>query len=123
VDIENEKQCSYCKEVKPKNTFYKNKGTKDGLDNYCRVCRLNRYREKQEPYKGVAGKYLKLHDFYPENKKWKRLETWNKYDATRLDELLYNGGDISQVFFMDTNEKAEWEKSKKRKILWKKKDK
>jgi hypothetical protein len=122
VNIEIEKQCSCCKQVKLKSLFYKNKGTRDGFDNYCKECRLGKY-VKAEPSRSYLGKSLKLEDFHPEDRKWKRVDTWNKYDADRLDELLHNGGNITEVFFMDTKKKAEWDKNKKLKRSWKKKDK
>lgn len=43
------KQCADCKESKPVNSFYKQKGTKDGLTSYCKVCHKKRYGHKKKP--------------------------------------------------------------------------
>lgn len=37
------KQCIYCKEVKDKKLFYKNKSRKDGLNSYCKYCNNSKY--------------------------------------------------------------------------------
>ena len=68
-----------------------------------------------------AAKILTMEDFYPKTKKWKKLDTWNKYDSSRVDELLYNGGDISEAFYNNVYEKQDYEKSKKMKNKWGKK--
>ncbi len=113
------KQCSYCKEDHPTSNFYKNRATRDGFDAYCKPCRSLRDRgmlpKKDDK---IDGRALRMEDFYPEAKQWKRLETCNKYDATRLDELLYNGGDISEAFYMKVHDRLEYEKSKKKKRRW-----
>lgn len=112
------KQCSYCKEEYPISNFYNNKATKDGFDSYCKECRNNKKRKPFDKHNMINGRALRMEDFYPPEKQWKRLETCNKYDATRLDELLYNGGDISEAFYMRVHDKLEYEKSKKKKRRW-----
>lgn len=45
----NSKQCTKCDEVKAPTEFYRNKGTKDGLLTYCKVCQdkyVNEHRGK-----------------------------------------------------------------------------
>lgn len=118
MDERNYKQCSYCKDVFPKVEFYKNKNTKDGFDSYCKPCRNSKERASRNSNGVKNGRDLKLIDFFPPEKKWKKLETWNKFDIHRFDELLYNGGDITEVFFMKVEDKQEWEKSRKKKRKW-----
>lgn len=118
MDVEKYKQCSFCKDVFPKEEFYKNRATKDGYDSYCKSCRTNKKRGSVDKGLEVNGRLLRLDDFYYPEKKWKKLETWNKFDPYRLDELLYNGGDITEVFFDGVVEKKEWEKNKKKKRKW-----
>jgi hypothetical protein len=118
VDAEKDKQCSFCKDVFPKTQFYKNKATKDGIDAYCKPCRNNKKRKRLDKNNMINGRSLTMDDFYHPEKKWKKLETWNKFDSTRFDELLYNGGDITKVFFMGVGERNEWEKSRKKKRKW-----
>ena len=121
------RQCSRCKIVFLPELFYKSKTRKDGYDSYCKKCRLavssgNFLWEKNDII--PTGKILTMEDFYPKAKKWKRLETWNKYDSSRVDDLLYNGGDISEAFYNNVYEKQDYEKSKKMKNhQWGKKDK
>lgn len=118
MDEKDYKQCSYCKETFPKVEFYKNKNTKDGFDSYCKPCRNSSERTSRNMRGPKHYRNLRMEDFYPPEKKWKKLETWNKFDINRFDELLYNGGDITEVFFMKIEDKNEWEKSKKKKRRW-----
>jgi len=118
VDASKYKQCAYCKDVFPKEKFYRNRATKDGFDSYCKPCRNNKKREKLTRDNEINGKALRMEDFYHPEKKWKRLETWNKFDIHRFDELLYNGGDVTEVFFNDVYEKKEYDKSRKKKRRW-----
>ena len=115
------RQCSRCKIVFSPELFYKSKTRKDGYDTYCKKCRLavssgNFLWEKDNII--PAAKILTMEDFYPKAKKWKKLDTWNKYDVSRVDELLYNGGDISEAFYNNVYEKQDYEKSKKMKNKW-----
>lgn len=112
------KQCSNCKDEFHIIEFYKNKATKDGFDTYCKVCRNKKKQGMFTKDNQINGHSLRMDDFYFPEKKWKRLETWNKFDTTRFDELLYNGGDITKVFFGGVVEKKEWEKSRKKKRKW-----
>jgi len=112
------KQCSYCKEEFPKTEFYKNKNTKDGFDSYCKPCRNSSQRTSEHRLGKHHGRNLRMNDFYHPEKKWKKLETWNKFDIHRFDELLYNGGDVTEVFFNRVEDRIEWEKSKKKKRRW-----
>lgn len=112
------KQCAMCKDEFPVAEFYKNKATRDGFDSYCKPCRNQRKRGIFTKDNQINGSALRMEDFYMPEKKWKRLETWNKFDASRLDELLYNGGDITEVFFSDVYKKKEWEQSRKKKRKW-----
>jgi hypothetical protein len=112
------KQCYSCKQDHPTNQFYKNSNKKDGLDPYCKPCRNHRKLNPITKDELPNGRALRMDDFYLPEKKWKKLETWNKFDATRFDELLYNGGDITEVFFVGVHERNEWEKSRKKKRRW-----
>ena len=118
MDERNYKQCAWCKDVFPKAEFYKNKATKDGIDSYCKECRNNKKRAPLTKDSLPNGRALKMEDFYHPEKKWKKLETWNKFDISRLNEVLYNGGDISEVFHMKVHERLDYEKSKKKKRKW-----
>ena len=113
-------------EVKLIEFFYKSKTRKDKVDTYCKRCRLAIHSGNYLVQKNnliPAAKILTMEDFYPKAEKWKKLETWNKYDASRVDELLYNGGDISEAFYNNVYEKQDYEKSKKMKNKWGKKAK
>ena len=118
MDARGYKQCANCKDEFPVAEFYKNKATKDGFDSYCKVCRNNKKRNPFTKDNQINGRALRMEDFYMPEKKWKKLETWNKFDATRFDELLYNGGDVTEVFFDGVAEKKEWEQSRKKKRKW-----
>lgn len=37
--------CKDCEETKPATEFYRSKGYKDGIDGYCKPCRLKKNRE------------------------------------------------------------------------------
>jgi hypothetical protein len=120
------KGCSRCKIIFSPELFYKSKVRRDGYDTYCKKCRLavssgNFLWTKDDII--PAAKILTMDDFYPKAKKWKKLDTWNKYDSARVDELLYNGGDVSEAFYNNVYEKQDYEKSKKIKNKWGKKDK
>ena len=48
-----QKRCSTCKTVKATDEFYRNRGTKDGLDNVCKSCRREhnkKFRQKHPDY-------------------------------------------------------------------------
>jgi hypothetical protein len=118
------KGCSRCKIIFSPELFYKSKVRRDGYDTYCKKCRLavssgNFLWTKDDII--PAAKILTMDDFYPKAKKWKKLDTWNKYDSARVDELIYNGGDISEAFYNNVYEKQDYEKSKKIKNKWGKK--
>ena len=120
------KGCARCKIIFSPELFYKSKVRKDGYDTYCKKCRLavssgNFLWTKNDII--PAAKILTMDDFYPKAKKWKKLDTWNKYDSSRVDELIYNGGDVSEAFYNNVYEKQDYEKSKKIKNKWGKKDK
>jgi hypothetical protein len=119
------KQCSHCRQELDASLFYKNKSNvKNGLDCYCKKCRLDIKNTLTAADKKIFGDRIpKLSDFHPLDKEWKRVDTWNKYDADKLDELLYNGGDITKVFYMNTTEKAESKKNSKNRKWGQKKDK
>lgn len=119
MEGENHKQCSYCKEVKPHSEYFNNLRTNDRKDNYCKVCRTKSTKGLLPKREKTIGKELHMEDFYPPAKKWEKLKTWNKYDVIRFDELLYNGGDITEAFHMKVYDKIEWEKNNlKKKKKW-----
>ncbi|MHC4749533.1 MAG: hypothetical protein ACYTFW_06615 [Planctomycetota bacterium] len=49
-----EKVCTGCKELKPLNAFYRNKGTHDGYTSECKICRLARTKRYQATEQGQA---------------------------------------------------------------------
>ena len=51
-----QKRCSKCGEIKERTAFYKDKRTKDGLQAYCRSCKLQAQRERG---KGGVRKIMK----------------------------------------------------------------
>jgi hypothetical protein len=116
------KQCSSCRQELDASLFYKNNANlKDGLDLYCKACRKT-YALTVAEKKIFGDRIPTLSDFNPIGKEWKRVDTWNKYDADKLDELLYNDKDITKVFYMNTTEKSEAKKNSKNR-KWGQKDK
>ena len=64
------KICPSCKIEKPENEFYKNKGRKDGLSTFCKVCIADKYGKREHhvvPKTKICAKCKKIksiHDFY-----------------------------------------------------------
>ena len=118
------KQCSSCRQELDASLFYKNNyNVKDGLDCYCKACRNAKAYTLTNADKKIFGDRIPtLSDFHPVGKEWKKLNIWNRYDANKLDELLYNDQDITKVFYMSTIEKSESKKNSKNK-KWGQKDK
>jgi hypothetical protein len=75
------KHCNNCNSNKPINKFYKNSGSKDNLDTYCKECRLSRNKiwrkNNPEKVKNVQKQWKsKNRKRYNEiNLKWKKDNT------------------------------------------------
>ena len=52
------KQCSKCKETRPLGLFFKQKGTKDGLHSYCKICKSKLQAENDATPHGRANKLI-----------------------------------------------------------------
>jgi hypothetical protein len=52
------KQCSKCKETRPLELFFKQKKTKDGLQNYCKICSRKIQAENDATPHGRANKLI-----------------------------------------------------------------
>ena len=68
------KRCPKCKIPKPRDKFYKNKTTKDGLYGYCKVCHINLTKkwkkENKKLYLSIRKKrYHKRIKFFSDYKK------------------------------------------------------
>ena len=48
VNTETHKKCSICQELKPRSEFYKDSNRKDGIDGYCKPCKLNKNKKWQD---------------------------------------------------------------------------
>jgi 5-methylcytosine-specific restriction endonuclease McrA/rubredoxin len=57
------KQCSKCKEIKPKAEFHKNSMGKDGLESQCRACRAVYDRERAERNKAKNAERPEVPEF------------------------------------------------------------
>ena len=57
------KQCPRCKETKSETNFDKNKSSRDGIDTYCKICRVayNRNRKAKLASKGKCVQCGKQH--------------------------------------------------------------
>lgn len=53
------KRCSKCGEVKPVGEFYKNRTGRDGLQHYCKICGLEKYKKYYEENKDIVNVRLK----------------------------------------------------------------
>lgn len=48
------KKCSHCKKIKPISEFYKNRVTKDGFSNQCKICCIKNQKLYRQSPKGKA---------------------------------------------------------------------
>lgn len=99
--METTKRCSKCKQSKPISEFYKNRSTKDGLDNECKICRSKRLKEYNQTEQGKAvsrratKKYHKTDKGKAEKKRYRQSEKgkasnlkWSKkYQKTEQGKL------------------------------------
>jgi hypothetical protein len=64
-DLFRAKRCSVCGETKTVEEFYKNRTHKDGLDDYCKVCRSKANPKNNALRMWVNGKYIsRKHPLY-----------------------------------------------------------
>jgi len=56
------KQCSTCKELKLKTEFNKRKRNKDGLQNYCKVCKKAAHEKTSKLEKTIERNHEKMID-------------------------------------------------------------
>lgn len=74
------KSCRHCGEEKPRETFYKNKNSKDGLMSYCKPCSRARYRvwrlanpERRRAQRARHRQSHRLH-YLAKTSRWKKTE-------------------------------------------------
>lgn len=79
------KTCIYCHKELPREEFYRNKQTKDGLMKYCKNCdRLYRRKMRKahpETYKARDKRYYARH----REEKLQYLKQWRKSNKHKLD--------------------------------------
>ena len=82
-DSVKEKKCSICKEVKPKENFYKDKRSLNGLYSHCIVCQSKRRKGYVSPNKKISDK--KYREKYRVQLTKKYLERRRNDPKFRLD--------------------------------------
>ena len=81
------RKCPGCDTVKPATEYYKSVKTKDGLQCYCKTCKVERYKEsKKKSDKKYNEKYLSI----PENKekKYKKTRQWQSNNPKKQKNYL-----------------------------------
>jgi hypothetical protein len=86
-----EKRCCKCKEIKPFNSFYKRKESKDGFRNDCKECRKSNqkkyYKENRDEIvikARIQGKKYRM----SEQGKLNRKKYWDRYYQENKDKVL-----------------------------------
>jgi len=69
------KYCPKCELELEEDNFSRNKARYDGYDSYCKKCRRNNYKEKKQ-------KEYKSNELNYDNKSWKKISNFNKYEAS-----------------------------------------
>ena len=90
------KLCSCCKLIKDVNEFHRNKSKKDGLQEYCKICRNSKSQQNKEKRKDYRKEwYLK------NSEKVKSIENLryhqNKNDINQKRKNLYNSDESIRI--------------------------
>jgi len=96
-DLTTLKRCSKCGETKPRDQFYKNKASKDGLAHWCKECRsaeaAQRYKRDTEKFKKNRDRWNAANpnyfrDYYTEHADHisARKKEWWQQHKERLNE-------------------------------------
>ena len=73
------KTCTRCKIEKPLMEFHKNRGRKDGLNNWCKICNCSTVRAYRQTPIGKQNHYLRSHEY---NKTSKAKAYYQQYHNT-----------------------------------------
>ncbi len=84
----NTKYCSGCDKIKDIIDFNKNKSQKDGLANWCRICKRGEYLKNKQHYTEYKKQYIETHkEWYDNYHKEYRKE--NKEKISELNKNYY----------------------------------
>jgi len=78
------KQCSRCKETKPKSEFGKNKSKSDGLHSYCNICNVEYSKKYRENNRDAV---LERNKKYRENNREQIVESLKKYRENNREKI------------------------------------